>query len=106
MMTLPESIRLVCYFVGAPAFLVLASDNFINHRPLHGVKDLGISVLLLWYMIDITMVSTGVNTREYRIIGTPMIMTVTTAGAILAGKVLMAYYRNVKNKRALKHANH
>lgn len=92
-MTSAEFIRIVCYMIGAPSFLILALDGFNHHRPLHGIKDLGFSVLLLWYMIEITLISTGVNTREYRIIGTPMIIAITTTGALLAGNILLGYYR-------------
>lgn len=98
-MTSAEFIRIVCYMIGAPAFLILALDGFNHHRPLHGIKDLGFSMLFLWYMIEITLISTGVNTREYRIIGTPMIIAVTATGALLAGNILLGYYR-VQRKAA------
>ncbi len=36
-------------------------------------------LLYVWYMVEITMASTGVNTREYRVIGTPMVVLVASA---------------------------
>jgi len=97
-MTIPEITRVVCYVIGAPAFMILASDNFINHRRLHGFKDLGISLVFFWYMIEISMISSGINTREYRVIGTPMIITITIAGALLAVPIAVAYFRSVKGR--------
>ena len=98
MMTLPEVTRLVCYFVGAPIFLILASDNFSNRKRVEGVRDLGISLVFLWYMIEITMISSGINTREYRVIGTPTIMAITAAGVLIAVPVIKSYFRGVKSR--------
>lgn len=96
-MTHPEITRMLCYMIGAPAFLILALDGFRQNHPLHGIKDLGFSMLFLWYMVEITMISTGMNTREYRIIGTPMIVAVTMAAVVLAGRIILNYYKVFKN---------
>ena len=95
-MTYPEIIRMICYMIGAPSFLVLALDGFRHRNTLQGVKDLGFSMLFLWYMVEISLISTGMNTREYRVIGTPMIIAVTLASFVLAGRVLLEHYRALR----------
>lgn len=45
-----------------------------------------LSALVLWYMVEIVLASTGVNTREYRVIGTPMIVVCTISVMVTAFK--------------------
>lgn len=74
-----EVFRMACYVVGSIAagrlFLIAWHVRLIPAVLLFG----GLTALFLWYMIEITIASTGVNTREYRVVGTPMVTLVTVA---------------------------
>lgn len=91
-MTYPEIARMVCYVIGAPAFALLAFDGFRQHTYWYALRDLAVSLLFSWYMIELTMIGKGINTRDYRIIGTPMIIVVTLVGIVLASRVIVGYY--------------
>ena len=91
-MTAPEIFRLVCYTIAVPAFLFLAFDEFHNRKYWIAIVFLSLSLLFAWYMIEITTIGQGLNTREYRVIGTPMIGTITVAASVMAGRVFFSTY--------------
>lgn len=86
-MTIWEIVRMICYVIAAPALLYLAL--WLAHYRMHvAAVGLGaLSALFVWYMIEITLASSGVNTREYRVIGTPMIVIITIAAVMLVAHV-------------------
>lgn len=91
-MTLWEYVRMACYVVSAPALLHVAL--WLVHRRLYATAAgvAALSALFAWYMLEITLASTGINTREYRVIGTPMIVIITisvllTVARIRAGRL-------------------
>ncbi len=78
-MTELEILRIACYVVGSIAagrlFLRKWHERMMPAVVLFG----GLMLLFIWYMIEITIASTGVNTRPYRAIGTPIIVGITVA---------------------------
>ena len=76
-MTWWEVFRMACYVISSIAagrlFFVVLRARIIPAAFLFG----GMTLLFLWYMIEITVASTGVNTREYRVFGTPMVAIIT-----------------------------
>ena len=96
-----EILRLACYAASAPAFLLLAFHSARQHDWWHSVMYAALSLLFSWYMIEISMAATGLNTREYRIIGTPMVVGISSAACILAAQVAVYYwhiFRMVRGK--------
>ncbi len=83
-MTLYEYIRMICYVAAAPTLLGIAL--WLIHRRLRVVACgvCALSMLALWYMVEIALASTGINTREYRVIGTPMIVVGTISAIVTA----------------------
>lgn len=88
-MTLPEIVRIICYVISAPTFLYVALGHIRRHDYVHGLMALFLSALFVWYMVEITLASSGINTREYRIIGTPMIIGITVCALWLAIDMFM-----------------
>ena len=78
-MTIWEVIRMFCYVLMAPSLLYLALYNARTHNHWCALLYGSMALLFTWYVIEISLASTGVNTREYRIIGTPMILAMTAA---------------------------
>lgn len=78
-MTIWELTRMFCYVISAPALFYLALWLARQHHYAQMCFTMSISLLFVWYMVEITIASTGVNTREYRVIGTPMVVTATIA---------------------------
>ncbi len=78
-MTAWEWVRMACYVIGAPLLLDYSLQELRGHNYPVAVFTGALSLLLLWYMVEIAIASTGVNTREYRVIGTPMVVTFTIA---------------------------
>ena len=68
---------MACYVVAAPAALWLAL-LLARHRFYSWACFFGSSAMLsTWYVVEIAIASTGINTREYRIIGTPLVLVGT-----------------------------
>lgn len=68
---------MVCYTILAPGTLYLAMWMARQHLYAQMCFYGSMALLFIWYMVEITIASTGVNTREYRVIGTPMVVTAT-----------------------------
>ncbi len=75
-----EWVRIIAYAVAIPASCYLSFR--LAHR---GDKPLsmmfaGLTILFGWYLLDLTMVSVGMSSRETRNFATPI--TVFTAGSL------------------------
>lgn len=70
---------MACYVVAAPAALwfalFLARHRFYPWACFFGSW----AMLSAWYVVEIAIASTGINTREYRIIGTPLVLVGTVS---------------------------
>lgn len=65
---------MACYVIGGPAALQIALRNArMGNYPQAGLF-LSWALLYAWYVVEIWLASTGINTREYRAIGTPMVV--------------------------------
>ena len=82
-MTPPEAIRMFCYTVGVPAAAYIAIYLYRDGAKVWAYIFAAQAGLWLWYMAEITMIGMGMNTRDYRIIGTPMIVVIATAMLIV-----------------------
>ncbi len=83
-MTIWEITRMACYVVAAPSMLWLALFA-MRHRMYAQMCLYGaLAALFTWYMAEITIASTGINTREYRVIGTPMVVAIAVSALWLA----------------------
>lgn len=78
-MTAWEWLRMACYVIGAPLLIDWSLEELRNHNYPLAIFTGAFSLLLLWYMVEIAIASIGTNTREYRVIGTPMVVTFTVA---------------------------
>lgn len=78
-MTAWEWLRMACYVIGAPLLIDWSLEELRNHNYPLAVFAGAFSLMLLWYMVEIAIASTGTNTREYRVIGTPMVVAFTVA---------------------------
>ena len=83
-MTIYEFVRMCCYTVGAPTLLYLALYAARQRLYAQMTFYTSLSLLFVWYMVEITIATTGINTREYRIIGTPMAIATTISAAWMA----------------------
>lgn len=95
-MTIWEIVRMICYVVAAPALLYKALSMMHEHRYGGAVLRLFLALLFVWYMVEITMIGHGVNTRDYRIIGTPMIIVIATVALTQAVNVWKSRHGKVK----------
>lgn len=91
-MTHWEMTRMACYVVAAPAALWLALLLARHHLYSWACFFGSLVMLFVWYVAEITIASTGINTREYRVIGTPMVLVATVS---LVWMVLDLRYRGV-----------
>lgn len=78
-MTHWEIARLACYVLSAPALLYLSLHNVRARLYSYAVFYGSLALLFSWYVLEISIASTGVNTREYRVFGSPMVFAMTTA---------------------------
>lgn len=78
-MTHWELLRLACYVVMAPALLYLTLYHARMRDVWLALLYGSMAVLVTWYVMEISLASTGVNTREYRVFGTPMVVGMTVA---------------------------
>lgn len=86
-MTIWEVVRMACYTIGAPAALFVALWLWRQRMRVAAVGVASLSVLFLWYMAEITLASTGIDTREYRVIGTPMIVIIALALVVIVAQI-------------------
>lgn len=87
-MTAWEILRMICYTIAAPALLYLALWMARQHLYAQMCFYASLSLIFIWYMVEITLASTGINTREYRVIGTPMVVISTISAVWMAMNVL------------------
>ncbi|MBP8293747.1 MAG: hypothetical protein KAX65_13310 [Caldilineaceae bacterium] len=80
-MTHWEITRLVCYTISAPLLLWLALGLLRDHARALGLFMLSICLLFTWYMVDVTLVSSGASTRDTRNFAT-LLVVMATIGTI------------------------
>jgi hypothetical protein len=88
---------MLCYVIAAPTLLYLTL--FMVRQRLYAQACLygALSLLFVWYVAEITIASTGVNTREYRAIGTPMIVLATISAVWIAVQTTSLYRMKAKH---------
>lgn len=97
-MSAAEWIRILCYTVTTPLLLYLAlwalRERLYPQMLIYG----SLSLNFVWYMIELSIASTGANTRELRIINTPMIIMLTVGAIWMATNIyrLRKYETNRK----------
>lgn len=89
-MTNWEIARLACYVLSAPALLYLALHSARSRLFSYAFFYASQTLLFVWYVVEITIAATGINTREYRVIGTPMVLVMTAAVVAIAGGIWRA----------------
>lgn len=83
-MTPFEIIRMGCYVVSAIA-LMYKAQSMLHERHYGGAwLRFFLVALFTWYIVEITMVGRGIDTRDWRIIGTPMIIGITVVAVAQA----------------------
>jgi hypothetical protein len=89
-MTIWEILRMGCYTIAAPSLLYLAL--WMGRQRLYAQMCFyaSLSLLFIWYMVEITIAATGINTREYRVIGTPMVVSATISAVWMAMNLVRA----------------
>ena len=96
-MTTFEILRMVCYAI-APLALLYKALALIHQRHYGGAwLRLFMLALFIWYMVELTMIGHGIDTRRYRIIGTPMIVGVTAVAVAQAWSVWKYRRTNVED---------
>lgn len=76
-----EITRLVCYTIAAPLLLYMALRMARSRQLAYALFFFSISMLFTWYMVEVTLLSSGLDTRQYRIIATPLVVMATMASA-------------------------
>ena len=69
-----ELTRLLCYTVAAPMLFYMALRMARSRQPAYALFFASISLLFVWYMVEVTLLSRGINTREYRPLATPLVV--------------------------------
>lgn len=87
-MTIWEAVRMVCYVILAPTMLYLTLWMARQHLYAQMCLYASLSLLFGWYMVEITISATGINTREYRVIGTPMVVVATISAVWMVVNVV------------------
>lgn len=97
-MTPFEIIRMACYVIAPLALLYKAQA--LLHENHYGGAWLRLLLLALfgWYMVELTMIGQGIDTRDYRIIGTPMILGITVVAVAQAVAVWRQRHRSNKEE--------
>lgn len=83
-MTPWEIVRLACYVIASIALLYKSLAMLHERRNGGALLRLFLVLLFVWYIAEVTMIGQGINTRDYRIIGTPMIVGITTVAVAQA----------------------
>lgn len=86
-MTVFELVRLTCYVVASLALLYKSLALIHDAHYGGALLRLFLMVLFIWYMAELTMVGQGIDTRNYRIFGTPAILGITTVALAQAWSV-------------------
>lgn len=81
-----EMTRMFCYAISAPTLLYLALALIRSHRYAQATFYLAISFLFAWFVFEAWLTSTGVNTREMRLLATPLVVVATGAIALMAAQ--------------------
>lgn len=98
-MTFPEIVRLLCYTVAAPSALYVSLYMARCRQWPQAVFFGSLALSWFWYMAEITIASTGINTREYRIVGTPMVMATAVALVVIVHRTRMERHATTDNKQ-------
>lgn len=77
-----EWVRVTCYVIGIPAAVYLAFRFGHRHETSFSMLLAGLACLFSWYLIDLTLVATGMSSRDMRNLATPL--TVFTSGSLIA----------------------
>jgi hypothetical protein len=85
--TTSETIRFACYVIASLAMMYKALSMIHQRRYGGAFLRLFLTALFVWYMAEVTMIGQGINTRDLRIIGTPMIMGITIVAVAQAIEV-------------------
>lgn len=96
-MTLFELIRMACYVVAPLALLYKAQALLQEHHYGGAWLRLFLLALFAWYLAELTMIGQGIDTRNYRVIGTPMILGITTVAVAQAWSVWKARRNKVQD---------
>ena len=94
-MTHWEITRLICYTISAPLLLWLALGMLRDRARALGLFLLSICLLFTWYMVDVTLVSSGASTRETRNLAT-LLVVMATVGTIWMAVERYQWRRRVK----------
>lgn len=86
-MTVFELFRLTCYVIASLALLYKALALIHDAHYGGALLRLFLMVLFVWYMAELTMVGRGIDTRNYRIFGTPAILGITTVAVAQAWEI-------------------
>lgn len=93
-MTIWELIRLICYTISVPVLMWLALGLLRARTRALGLFILSICLLFAWYMVDVTLVSSGASTRETRNLATLLVIMATI------GTIWMAVERYQSHRKA------
>lgn len=77
-MTEWEIVRAFCYVILAPLLMRRALRMRRLGRKALGIFYGALGVLFAWYVVELALIAGGVNTREYRVLATPLILAITT----------------------------
>lgn len=83
-----EIVRMACYVVSVPTLLYLTLHSIHNRSYSFSALYGGLAMLLSWYVVEITIASTGINTREYRVIGTPLVIVIAASLLSIASGIV------------------
>lgn len=96
-MTTFEIIRIVCYAI-APLALFYKSQDLYRRGYLCGaILRLFMVLLFVWYMAELTMLNSGIDTRDYRAIATPIVVGLTAVAVVQAMEVRKQHRHQSKN---------
>lgn len=99
-MTHWELTRLVCYTVAAPVLLYLSLAMARNRLYAQGCFYLAMSLLFAWFLLEVTLISADVNTREMRFMATPLVV-LATGSAVWMLINLLHWRRAVCSRRTI-----
>lgn len=97
-----EWIRLLCYVCVVPSACYLAVRAYNRHEGMHTLMWSGMALLFSWYLVDLTMVSLGISSRETRSFATPITVFVTGGIVVMALQQLRVQWhaRQMRNSLA------
>lgn len=89
---------MACYVVAPLALMYKAQSMLHDHHYGGAWLRLFLVALFAWYLVELTLIGQGVDTRDYRIIGTPMILGITTVALAQAVAVWRQRHKNDKEE--------